>query len=726
MRRVILLCLAFGLSNFGLSSFGPTSFGPSSFCLAAKDSVMSDFQQFEEKEYDLQNHSYVDRALYSKHTDKWIRAYLDGDSKTAQTEWIALLKAAKGAVSIKELLKGIKSRLVFMEGPDGDKFVKRGNFFGVLKQTFAESETFLGARGSVLMSIAQLAEWEYGDQQDWPNQLIWCQKTVAIARATWPRGDENIVYPLMELADAQFRCAKYAEAKTSAQEVYALAAKYSRLGEQAKARELLVKIARRQKAGKTSRLLRNDLSFTESCFVSPCQAREQDGDNFTLMDTAMNESGDPRNNAWNDRGAYSGSADRWIRAYIDGDNKKAQLEWNGVMKASRGAYNLRELIRSLRRRLEFLEGKDYEKYVARGRFLGAIKQMYAQTEVALGSKNIALASVAQNIEFEYESNRDWPNRAVWCRKSIAIFESAGKINDPRAVFPLNELACTLFLIRDYDGAKKYATKAYEVGAKYSDLTEMARARTTLANIRKLPGQKKSCSSLFSVFSLFFFAPCFAQQSDNAFASLEQGLVRPEEVHDQACCDRGIYSKSYDRWTKAFVDGRDADAIKEWAGVLQAAKGAVSMVRLASCACARLQFLDGKDADNLEKRGGVLAAIKAMYESTAKIMGGETEQALSIAHYLSDKYRNSSMYALSVQYERKYFAFKEKKYGANGPLLFPHLIDLADKELEARDFVPAQEHLNRALALATKSHSVPAQYRARTMLNKLRTLQRKGK
>ena len=691
----------------------------------SRDSAMADIQHFVENEYDVQNQAFTERALYSSHTDKWIRAYLDGDKKTSQVEWVAVLKAGKGASSIKELLKGIKSRLLFMEGPDSEKFVKRGNFFGVLKQTFAETESFLGPRGTVLLSIAQLAEWEYGDQKDWPNRLVWCQKTMDIARATWPKGGENYVYPLSELADAQFRCGKYSEAKSTAEQVYVLAAKCSRLGEQARAKELLVRIARRQKSLKTALPQRVKVFSYQSLFFSAAQAQSAERDNFTLMDTVMNESGDPRNDARNDRALYSASADRWIKAYLDGDNKKAQAEWNAMMKASRGAYNLRELLRSMRRRLEFLDGKEYEKYAARGRFLGALKQIYAETEVAVGKNDIALASVAQNVEWEYDGYKDWPNRAIWCRKSITIYEAAGKLVDPRTPLPLNDLAESLYQTKDYSGAKKWAQKAYDVAAKYSDLTEMARARTILAKVRRTAPRQES-KPVKTSFEFFLFAPCLAQQSDNAFASLEQGLVRQEEAHDQACCDRGIYSKSYDRWTKAFIEGRDADALKEWAGVLKAAKGAVSMVRLGSCACTRLDFLDGEDADKLEKRGGVLAAIKAMYESTAKIMGPNTEQATSIAHYLSDKYRNSAKYDLSVQYERKYFAVKEKQYAAQQGLLFPHLADLADKEFLAKDFVHAQEHANRALAIAMRLRSVPAQYRARTLLTKLKRQQQKGK
>lgn len=211
------------------------------------------------------------------------------------------------------------------------------------------------------------------------------------------------------------------------------------------------------------------------------------------------------------------------------------------------------------------------------------------------------------------------------------------------------------------------------------------------------------------------------QEENSFATLEKGLVRDEEVHDQACCDRGIYSKSFDRWIQAYINGRDAEALKEWAGVLQAAKGAKSLTRLASCACTRLDFLDGADSDKLDKRGGLLPAVKAMYDSTVKLVGKDTFQAASIAHYLSDKYRGSGQYALSVLYAKEDVRSREVDRGGNDYLLWPSLMDLADKELLARDYVNCKAHTERALALGIKIHSVPAQYRCRAMLTKLKSM-----
>jgi len=455
-------------------------------------------------------------------------------------------------------------------------------------------------------------------------------------------------------------------------------------------------------------------------------------DNMSDFGQFMNKEYDQVDQNCNDRGLYSSHTDRWIRAYLDGDHKKSQAEWIGVLKAAKGAKTIHELLKGIKGRLLFLEGPDSQKFVQRGNFFGVLKQIFAESENFLGPKSEMLASIAQLTEWEYGDQEDWPNRLIWCQKTLTIKQAAYNKGDPRTIFALMELADTEYRCGKFDQAKTNAEQVYALAAKYSNLTEQARAKSLLRRLARpeIPAKpakavKATKTSLFpfrclQFISAMFFTPCYAQGgAESAFASLEQGLVRQEEAHDQACCDRGIYSKSYDHWTQAFINGRDAEALKEWGGVLKAAKGAVSMVRLASCACTRLDFLDGDDAEKLDRRGGVLAAIKVMYESTAKIAGGDSEQALSIAHYLSDKYRNSAKYDLSVQYERKFFALKEKQFGANGFRLFPNLMDLADKELAAKDYVHAREHGERALAMAAKCHSVPAQYRARTFLTKVR-------
>jgi len=229
-------------------------------------------------------------------------------------------------------------------------------------------------------------------------------------------------------------------------------------------------------------------------------------------------------------------------------------------------------------------------------------------------------------------------------------------------------------------------------------------------------QSRSRLMVLMALVLLLPAPCLG--GDTVFGDLEQGLVRKEEQEDQAWCDRGIYSKSFDSWIKAYVNGRESEAEKDWAGVLKAAQGARNLTRLVSNTCTRLEFLEGDEGKKFEGRGGAMPAIETMLASTEHVLGESTIQAASVSDYLGSKYSNCGDFSRGVLYARKALKIKERMWGQGSPLIFGSLMNVADKEFHAKDYANARAHAERGLAIAVKTHSASAQYEAKTILSKL--------
>lgn len=222
--------------------------------------------------------------------------------------------------------------------------------------------------------------------------------------------------------------------------------------------------------------------------------------------------------------------------------------------------------------------------------------------------------------------------------------------------------------------------------------------------------------LIALISLSLSSPaCFA--GDSAFSDLELGLVRPDQAADQACCERAIYSKSFDRWIKAYVNGHDAEAEKEWAGVLAAAKGASDLNKLAGSTYARLEFLEGDQAEKLEKRGGAMSALKTILGSTERVFGA-SNQVASIADYLGGQYRRLGDFPSSALYYRKSLYMREQVWGKNDNRIASILLALGENEFLVKDYASAKAHAERGLSIANKGHYVAAQHRANALLAKL--------
>ncbi len=204
-------------------------------------------------------------------------------------------------------------------------------------------------------------------------------------------------------------------------------------------------------------------------------------------------------------------------------------------------------------------------------------------------------------------------------------------------------------------------------------------------------------------------PCHAD--DTVFGDFEKGLVPAAEQADQACCDRGIYSKSFDSWLKNYINGKSAEADKDWAGVLKAAKGARSLNKLASSANTRLEFVEGEDSAKLEKLGGPLSGIKALYASTQHLLG-ESEQLATIAEYIANQYKNSHAFQANISWLKKALSTREHVWGHNDARVSSTLSFLADGEYLARDYAASKAHAEQALAIATACHALKAQMQGR--------------
>jgi tetratricopeptide (TPR) repeat protein len=209
--------------------------------------------------------------------------------------------------------------------------------------------------------------------------------------------------------------------------------------------------------------------------------------------------------------------------------------------------------------------------------------------------------------------------------------------------------------------------------------------------------------------------CLAE--DSAYGDMDMGLVPQAEQADIACCDRGLYSKSFDLWIKDYVSGRSAQAEKDWAGVLKVVKGASSLNRLASGTYTRLEFLEGEDSRKMEKLGGPIAGIKAIYAATKHLMGN-SEWLASLAEYLGNQYRNCRNFTASVGYSKQALEIREQALGPKHFKVFQSLLSLAEMEILYKDYSHAKACAERALVIATGAHSAPAQYRARIILAKL--------
>src|SRR5258708_349598 len=124
-------------------------------------------------------------------------------------------------------------------------------------------------------------------------------------------------------------------------------------------------------------------------------------------------------------------------------------------------------------------------------------------------------------------------------------------------------------------------------------------------IRFLPS--KIVSAAISAVVLFLatvIVPPLAMAQEPLLDLMDSSLSVKDHNPDRVICERAVYSKAFDRWIKAYSDGRWKDATAEWNNVLKAAKGAESLWELVSLAAGRLEFLEPGQAKIAEKNGGV--------------------------------------------------------------------------------------------------------------------------
>jgi hypothetical protein len=205
--------------------------------------------------------------------------------------------------------------------------------------------------------------------------------------------------------------------------------------------------------------------------------------------------------------------------------------------------------------------------------------------------------------------------------------------------------------------------------------------------------------------------------DTIFGDLEVGLVPKNQQADQACCDRGIYSKHFDLWLKAYVNGRSAEADKEWAGVLKEASAAHSLDRLASGTYTRLEFIEGEDSKKLDKLGGPIAGVIALYKSSEHILG-VSEKLATLGEYISNQEKNSSRFSDSAVWAKKVVELREQVWGRDNIRVGRSLVGLADCLYRAGDYAGSRSSAQRGMAIAAAARSAEVQYEARLVLGKL--------
>src|SRR5262245_4815456 len=109
----------------------------------ADDDVFDDIVKMLEKpqkERDKNRH----RALYSVHFDRWLKLFLNGDDKQADSEWAAVLKETRGTVDFHPLLTGLVARIHFLEDTDRERIIKRGGLQKVFQTVLTSTEHHLG------------------------------------------------------------------------------------------------------------------------------------------------------------------------------------------------------------------------------------------------------------------------------------------------------------------------------------------------------------------------------------------------------------------------------------------------------------------------------------------------------------------------------------------------------------------------------------------------------
>lgn len=203
-----------------------------------------------------------------------------------------------------------------------------------------------------------------------------------------------------------------------------------------------------------------------------CGARKkQHGDTFDGFDDGLFEKtaeNTDRDKELCERALYGASFDKWLRAYMSGNDVECDKQWLHVLNLAKGTTSLRPLFRSAGTRLQFLEGKEREKSLARGDLMFAYKKMLASTEKHLGKDNVLIATAHEYISNCYGDMTDWKTSALYETRRIKILEKHYGSQNPEIVPALRNLTVKLYKAKQYAECEKYAKRLVAFGTKYGD------------------------------------------------------------------------------------------------------------------------------------------------------------------------------------------------------------------------------------------------------------------
>jgi|GEM_PF-3895835 len=157
-----------------------------------------------------------DRGLYSASLDHFIKAYLAGDKAGCKKHWAGVLKATGRVNSLHNLLRGLKSRIEFVDEEQLKIYEKRGDIIALLTEVYDDTLPVTGPHSALLASIAKYKANKYADVGDMKDALIWFKKACDLFESDWGKDNPTVISTLYEFAEMQINAHDIAGATATA------------------------------------------------------------------------------------------------------------------------------------------------------------------------------------------------------------------------------------------------------------------------------------------------------------------------------------------------------------------------------------------------------------------------------------------------------------------------------------------------------------------------------
>ncbi|MBK8220939.1 MAG: tetratricopeptide repeat protein [Candidatus Obscuribacter sp.] len=208
----------------------------------------------------------------------------------------------------------------------------------------------------------------------------------------------------------------------------------------------------------------------------------------------------------------------------------------------------------------------------------------------------------------------------------------------------------------------------------------------------------------------------AEARDDVMSDFDKIMDRGRGNSENDPCQRALNSKHFDNWLKAYAEGKDSDADREWVEVLKCARGTNELKCLVSGVSIRLHFLDDTATEQVEKRSGLAAAHQSLLHSTEAHLGKDSLALASMLGYLAEEFYDSREWARSAEYSRRALLIQEKAWGKNSPKLAYRMLELAKAQVMLKQYKEARTNALRALPLVKASNSKRLVERAKAVIN----------